>query len=89
MTQCSALYCKNRGVHAFPKDRKRRKAWEKALRIKNFTAKDTSRLCSMHFRSDDYYGQSKYTSKLFEITFPILKIIVPIMQPSFCLKSVK
>ncbi|XP_063391523.1 uncharacterized protein LOC134677033 [Cydia fagiglandana] len=62
MALCSALDCKNKGVHAFPKDPKRRKAWEKALRIKNFKAKDSSRLCSMHFTSDDYYGQSIYTN---------------------------
>lgn len=89
MTQCSGLNCKNKGVHAYPKDRKRRRAWENALRIKNFKAKDTSRLCSMHFRSEDYHGQSKYTSKLFEITFPTLKIVVLILKPSVCLNNSK
>lgn len=63
MTQCSAPDCKNQGRHIFPKDPKRRKSWEKALRIKNFKATKHSVLCSAHFKADDYFGQSKYTSK--------------------------
>ncbi|PZC85160.1 hypothetical protein B5X24_HaOG202345 [Helicoverpa armigera] len=38
MTKCSAHKCKNVGVHTFPKDEKRRKQWEAALRIKDFKA---------------------------------------------------
>lgn len=64
MPQCSALNCKNRGIHLFPKESKRRKLWESALRIKNFKASSsTARLCAAHFTEEDYYGKSKYTSE--------------------------
>lgn len=63
MPQCSALHCKNRGAHLFPKDLKRRKLWENALRIKNFKASASARLCSQHFKEDDYFGKSKYTGE--------------------------
>lgn len=63
MPQCSAINCKNRGVHLFPKESKRRKQWEAALRIKNFKASSTARLCAAHFTEEDYYGKSKYTGK--------------------------
>lgn len=61
MTKCAAHGCKNKGIHMFPKDSKRRKLWEKALRRKNWTATKWSKLCSDHFNSDDYYGESSYT----------------------------
>ncbi|XP_041971329.1 uncharacterized protein LOC121727505 isoform X2 [Aricia agestis] len=61
MPQCCALNCKNQGVHIFPKDPKRRKKWENALRIKNFKASNSARLCSFNFTKDDYFGRSKYT----------------------------
>ncbi|XP_021201089.3 uncharacterized protein LOC110384221 [Helicoverpa armigera] len=62
MTKCSAHKCKNVGVHTFPKDEKRRKQWEAALRIKDFKAGKTARLCSAHFTEEDYFGQSRYTN---------------------------
>lgn len=63
MPVCSALNCKDRGAHLFPNDAKRRKQWESALRIKNFKATKSSQLCSAHFKEEDYFGKSRYTSK--------------------------
>ncbi|CAJ1056930.1 THAP domain-containing protein 6-like isoform X3 [Xyrichtys novacula] len=61
---CSAWGCRNRcsvetrsrGVtfHCFPKDNQLRKRWEVALRRKDFTATKFSRLCSEHFRQEDF-----------------------------------
>lgn len=64
MPNCSALNCKNKGIHLFPKDATRRKQWESALRIPNFKASHTARLCAAHFKQEDYFGKSKYTGKL-------------------------
>ncbi|XP_034547134.1 THAP domain-containing protein 6 isoform X2 [Notolabrus celidotus] len=60
---CAALNCKNRcsvqtrsrGVtfHCFPKDTKRKKQWESALKRKDFNASRSSMLCSEHFRWED------------------------------------
>lgn len=63
MPQCSALKCCNKGVHIFPKDLNRRRKWENALRIKNFKASETARLCAAHFKEDDYFGKSSYTGE--------------------------
>ncbi|KAJ0169390.1 hypothetical protein K1T71_014977 [Dendrolimus kikuchii] len=60
MPQCSAYGCKNRESHAFPKDPKRRKLWEKALRRKNWKSTDVSKLCC-NFKPVDYYGISAHT----------------------------
>ncbi|KAF9422109.1 hypothetical protein HW555_002130 [Spodoptera exigua] len=59
---CCAPGCKNQGRHIFPRDPNRRKAWEKAVRIKNFKATKYSVLCYDHFVPDDYFGQSKYNA---------------------------
>lgn len=61
MTRCAAIDCKNIGIHLFPKDPKRRKLWEIALRRKNWKPTDTSRLCRVHFKLEDYYGRNSYT----------------------------
>ncbi|XP_037298952.1 THAP domain-containing protein 1 B-like [Manduca sexta] len=71
MPQCSALNCKNRGIHLFPKESKRRKQWESALRIKNFEASSTARLCVAHFTEKDYYGKINYTG--YELLAKFLK----------------
>lgn len=74
MPQCSALNCKNRGIHLFPKDPKRRKQWETALRIKNFKATPTARLCAAHFKEEDYFGKSIYTGKKQQTKFIDFKL---------------
>ncbi|XP_041667417.1 THAP domain-containing protein 6-like isoform X2 [Cheilinus undulatus] len=61
---CAALGCKHRcnaesrskGItfHGFPKAIELRKQWEAALRRKGFTASTASRLCSEHFRKEDF-----------------------------------
>ncbi|XP_045459131.1 uncharacterized protein LOC123669575 [Melitaea cinxia] len=85
MPQCSALNCKNRGVHLFPKESKRRKQWESALRIINFKASNTARLCAAHFTEEDYYGKSKYTGNE-----PLAKFLKKTAVPSvFCFTKVK
>lgn len=65
MTLCAAVGCKNTGTHIFPKDVNRRRLWEKALQRKNWKATDSSRLCAMHFKPDDYYGRNTYTGEAF------------------------
>ncbi|KAH9644555.1 hypothetical protein HF086_000329 [Spodoptera exigua] len=77
MTQCCAPGCKNQGRHIFPRDPNRRKAWEKALRIKNFKATKYSVLCYDHFVPDDYFGQSKYNA--YE---PLAKLLMKTAVPS-------
>lgn len=61
MTLCAAVDCKNTGIHLFPKEAKRRKLWEKALRRKKWNASTSSRLCAAHFLPEDYYGPNSYT----------------------------
>uniref|UniRef100_A0A3Q4BFB2 THAP-type domain-containing protein n=1 Tax=Mola mola TaxID=94237 RepID=A0A3Q4BFB2_MOLML len=61
---CSASGCKHRctvetrarriSFHKFPKDKVLRKQWEVSLRRKGFTASQSSRLCSEHFREEDF-----------------------------------
>ncbi|XP_058503501.1 THAP domain-containing protein 6-like [Solea solea] len=61
---CSACGCTNRcniqarsqGItfHKFPKDDVLRKLWEVALRREGFNASQSSRLCSEHFRQEDF-----------------------------------
>ncbi|XP_074527446.1 THAP domain-containing protein 6-like [Halichoeres trimaculatus] len=61
---CVAWDCKNRGTvqtrtrgitfHCFPKDVRVKKQWEVALRRKGFTASRSSRICSDHFRQEDF-----------------------------------
>lgn len=63
MTLCAAVNCKNTGIHLFPKEVKRRKLWEKALRRKNWKASNSSRLCAAHFKPTDYYGRNSYTGE--------------------------
>lgn len=61
MTLCAAFGCKNKGTHAFPKDAKRKKLWERAIKRKDWKASKWSKLCSDHFTSADYFGESAYT----------------------------
>ncbi|KAG2458522.1 FCL synthase, partial [Polypterus senegalus] len=61
---CAAWNCTNRctlqtrsqGItfHRFPKEIHLRKQWEVALRREGFNANDASRLCSEHFRREDF-----------------------------------
>nr|XP_061817953.1 THAP domain-containing protein 6-like [Nerophis lumbriciformis] len=61
---CPAYCCKNRqtaenklrGItfHRFPTDIKSRKRWELALRREAFMASSSTRLCSQHFRKEDF-----------------------------------
>ncbi|XP_063366807.1 uncharacterized protein LOC134655286 [Cydia amplana] len=85
MPQCSAPNCTNRGAHLFPKDPTRRKRWETALRIKNFRASDSARLCAMHFKEDDYFGKSRYTDNE-----PVAKFLKKTAVPTiFCFTKIK
>nr|XP_042898764.1 THAP domain-containing protein 2-like [Parasteatoda tepidariorum] len=56
---CCAFGCKEkfsiRGpvtFHSFPKDEIRRQLWSSKLRRENFTASDSTRICSKHFTPD-------------------------------------
>ncbi|CAH2087126.1 unnamed protein product [Euphydryas editha] len=61
MPRCAATGCNNNGNHSFPKDLRIRRLWEKALKRRNFKAKNSSRLCSEHFIESDYEGVSSST----------------------------
>ncbi|XP_051780660.1 THAP domain-containing protein 6-like [Erpetoichthys calabaricus] len=62
---CSAWACTNRctlqtrsrgiAFYRFPTDIHLRKQWEVALRRECFSANDSSRLCSEHFRQEDFH----------------------------------
>lgn len=69
MHQCCAFGCNKRGVHLFPNDAKVRKQWEIAVRRKNFKASKHSRLCSDHFRTEDYIKEGFETGQNINITF--------------------
>ncbi|CAJ1059827.1 THAP domain-containing protein 6-like [Xyrichtys novacula] len=61
---CAAYSCatrrtaesRARGItfHRFPKDKNLRKKWEIAVRREKFTARDSSVLCSQHFKEADF-----------------------------------
>uniref|UniRef100_A0A672HL68 THAP-type domain-containing protein n=1 Tax=Salarias fasciatus TaxID=181472 RepID=A0A672HL68_SALFA len=61
---CSAYGCGNRrnienstrGItfHKFPRDKKLKRKWELAVRRKDFTASEFSKLCSEHFKPEDF-----------------------------------
>ncbi|XP_033469498.1 THAP domain-containing protein 6-like [Epinephelus lanceolatus] len=61
---CAAYGCNNRrnndtrsrGItfHKFPKDEKLRSQWEVVLRRKGFTATESSKLCSKHFKPNEF-----------------------------------
>ncbi|XP_008546845.1 uncharacterized protein LOC103570767 [Microplitis demolitor] len=52
MTKCSVSSCREKGTFTFPKDKKRRLLWERAI-DKNFKSSSSSRLCSRHFKDED------------------------------------
>ena len=62
-TICCAINCNARGGHSFPSeefDPERRKQWEIAVRRndehgKPWKAKQCNRICSRHFREEDYF----------------------------------
>ncbi|XP_028660091.1 GDP-L-fucose synthase isoform X1 [Erpetoichthys calabaricus] len=76
---CAAFACTNRctlqnrsrGItfHRFPKEIHLRKQWEAALGRKGFSANDTSRLCSDHFRKEDF-DMTGQTVRLRDGAFP-------------------
>ncbi|XP_037545833.1 THAP domain-containing protein 6-like [Nematolebias whitei] len=61
---CAANFCSNRrtvdvrarGItfHKFPKGKELRKRWEVSLRREEFTASDSTVLCSEHFKQEDF-----------------------------------
>ncbi|KAJ4925507.1 hypothetical protein JOQ06_018237 [Pogonophryne albipinna] len=61
---CAAYCCANRrtianrgrGItfHKFPKDKDMRKKWEVALSREGFTARESSVICSEHFKQDEF-----------------------------------
>lgn len=61
MPRCVVIGCNNSGNHSFPKDLRLKKLWERATKIRNFTASENSRICSNHFKETDYQGVSNAT----------------------------
>lgn len=64
MHQCCVFGCRNVGNHSFPKETKTRKLWEAATRCKDFQAKEHSKICSAHFKSEDFIQVGKYSGEL-------------------------
>ncbi|XP_053618348.1 uncharacterized protein LOC128679886 [Plodia interpunctella] len=64
MQQCCVFGCRNIGNHSFPKDKRIRKLWEAATRCKNFRASKWSKICSDHFKPEDYVRYGLYTGLL-------------------------
>ena len=77
---CVAFGCENRDTeenrkngisfHRFPKDHDRRQAWIVAVRRENFKPIDESRLCSAHFKQDDFKMNSNQVKSLKPGTVP-------------------
>ena len=51
---CKAPYPSGVSLHRFPKDKDRQKAWMVACHRKDKFNPDTSRICSRHFKDDDF-----------------------------------
>lgn len=45
--------------YSFPKDPERRKVWEAQLRRKDFSVKDSTKICSKHF-TEDCFDREKF-----------------------------
>jgi len=70
-TRCVAGHCSNThkdGVSLFswPKDKRISKLWEKAVLTKraDFKATTTSKLCSVHFKDDEFSSQTRLSSSI-------------------------
>ncbi|KAI5702920.1 hypothetical protein M8J75_005585 [Diaphorina citri] len=79
MVFCSAYGCsnssakgKNPGVtfHKFPLDPERRALWVHAVRRKDWSPSHTARLCSDHFKEEDFDRTSRERVRLREETVP-------------------
>lgn len=52
--KCVAYGCNNNRGHRFPKNEKLKKLWIAAIKQKKFRPTVWSRVCSDHFRPEDY-----------------------------------
>ncbi|GAB6025313.1 hypothetical protein CHUAL_010728 [Chamberlinius hualienensis] len=92
MVACAAYGCKNRseksrGVtfHTFPRNAEILKKWIQAIRRKNWTPTQSSRLCSIHFRPEDIDRTSLCVVRLRENVIPC---IFP-TYPKYLQKTIK
>ncbi|KAL1489512.1 hypothetical protein ABEB36_013469 [Hypothenemus hampei] len=61
MGRCCAYRCSNSGTHVFPKNNKLRKKWINAWKRKTFFPTKYSRLCSNHFKQEDFVNEGSFS----------------------------